>query len=100
MEKVSMERPTAEDEGVVQAFIDSFFAAGETVVNGSAGLDMDRDYQKWLGYLARISAGDKVVFLPSVGYLAKTADCEVVGMLAVRPNLPQEQEPFGHTGVS
>lgn len=100
MEKVSIEKPGAEDEGVVQAFLDSFIAAGESVVNGSAGLDMDRDYQKWQAYLARIEAGAPDVFLPSLVYIAKTADGQVAGILDIRPGLPQGKEHFGHIGYA
>lgn len=100
MENVSMTKPTAEDESAVQAFMDSFLAAGEKIVNGSAGLDMDRDYHKWLAYLAGIEAGDRDVFLPSVVYVARAQDGTVVGILDVRPDIPKEKEHFGHMGYS
>lgn len=92
-------KPTPGDEAAVQAFMDSFAEAGETVVNGSAGLDIDRDYPKWLAYLAGIAAGDEG-FVPSEVYLAKTADGAVAGILDVRPRLPKTKENFGHLGYA
>ena len=94
-----MEKPTPGDEAAVQAFMDSFAKAGETVVNGSAGLDIDRDYPKWLAYLADIAAGDEG-FVPSEVYLAKTEGGAVAGILDVRPRLPKAKESFGHIGYA
>ena len=100
MEQLIFETPTEKMEEEVLAFMQQFYDAGETVVHGSAGLDVYKNYGTWMEYLRKIDAGATDVFMPSIIYLARTGDGDIAGILDIRPDLPEEKSEFGHLGYS
>lgn len=93
-------RPEPGLKAEVLAMMDCFYAAGETTVNGSAGLDMDNDYDRWLAYLGRIERGEEDGFVPSQVYLAREPGGQLAGILDIRPTLPQSKITYGHMGYA
>lgn len=94
-------RPTAQREKEIAAFAQSFYDAGETVINGSGGLDFYDTQAEWLAALHRIETGEDEGFLPSHVYLAQQKESKkIVGIVDIRPTLPPEKYDWGHIGYA
>lgn len=97
-EALTFVKPGAGMKDAVLGFRDAFYAAGERVINGSAGLDFYPDFETWLAYLHGIERGE-ACFVPSHVYFALRGS-EIVGVLDIRPKLPAEKATYGHIGYA
>lgn len=95
-------KPVAGMRAEVMVFLNAFFEAGETVVNGSVGLDMMKDYDAWLGYVQRLNTGEEegLGLGPTEVYFARNEGGKIVGVLDLRPGLPAAKYHWGHIGYS
>lgn len=83
------------------AFCEVFYANGETVINGSGGLDFYDTYEEWLAYHGRVQRGEEEGFLPSEIYFARpTGSDEIIGVIDIRPGLQPHQRHYGHMGYA
>lgn len=93
-------KPTTAIKDDILSFMDSFYAAGETVVNGCGGLDFYKDFDHWLAYLGRVERGEEEGFVPSRIWFAADEAGQLVGVVDLRPQLPAAKLAFGHLGYS
>lgn len=102
METLSYIVPNESHREKAEAFLNSFLRAGETTVNGSVGFDYYKDYDLWLAYLAKLANGTEKglgLGVPEV-YFAQNENGDFVGIIDVRPNLPEDKNNWGHLGYS
>ena len=95
--------PTAEMEPRALAFKQSFFDAGEGVINGSFKLDQERySYAEWLSILesSRSEETANPRFGESDTFFAENEDGELVGIVNVRYELTAFYQNSVHIGLS
>lgn len=102
--KLEFIRPTAGMKRKALDFRDCFYAAGERTINGSGGLDFFEDYESWLDSIQKVECGEDPGIVPSASIrfacLKDETSCEIVGILDIRPALPQSKAAFGHLGYA
>lgn len=94
------EKPCPAAKPRVLAFAQAFYSQGEKTINGSAGLDFYPTYEEWLAYLGRVERGEEEGFVPSQVWLARNEAGDMVGILDIRPTLPESKLKFGHIGYA
>ncbi|MDL2218933.1 GNAT family N-acetyltransferase [Ruminococcaceae bacterium OttesenSCG-928-O06] len=93
-------QPDESLRGEIEAFAQSFYAAGEDTINGSGGLDFFPSFATWLRYLRRVEAGEEEGLVPSVVRFAQAEGGRLLGVVDIRPALPAEKLHFGHVGYA
>ena len=100
MEKLCFLQPSEEQKTDALAFCADFYENGETVINGSGGLDFFPEYETWLAYLRGIESGEEEGFVPSHVWFAADEKGRLVGIIDIRPRLPAEKMKYGHIGYA
>ena len=95
-------RPTPGMKKQAMHFRDGFYAAGEKTINGSGGLDFFPDFETWLTNIQRVESGEEPGIAPSacIRFAVDADTRELVGILDIRPALPENKLHFGHLGYA
>ena len=95
--------PTPEMAEAALEFRQEFFDAGESIINGSALLDLTPRYADWLAQVQANSRAETVSpdWVRSEVYFAvRAADSRLVGIIDLRLELNDFLRDFGHCGFS
>lgn len=97
-QSLRLEFPRLEHKEQALCYRRECFAAGETLINGDAGLDEAESYEGWLEKIQADLTRDGVSYVPATEYFAMAGD-ELVGTIQVRHKLNDHLLSYGgHIG--
>ena len=96
--KITLVRPNAGHRDAALRFRQSFFDAGEKIIDGSERLDLLDSFEDWLVFVTKNAQGENDILTDT--YFAVDPSGKIVGIIDFRHALNEFFKDFGHCGYS